>query len=74
MESVMAAAAVTEIFLASVAVATLLAVLALRGAFWLMRGTATSPRFVWREFWRAHFAKPTAELAPIRVFTTHRIH
>jgi hypothetical protein len=76
METVMAAAAVTEIFLASVAIATLLAVLALRGAFWMMRGT--DHRFTWpvlgRSRMAAHLAVSSGELAPAQAATgAHRV-
>jgi hypothetical protein len=40
METLMAAAAEAEILLASLGLATMLATLALRGVFWMMRGTA----------------------------------
>jgi hypothetical protein len=45
METLMAAAAVVEIFLASLGLATMFAALALRGAFWLMRGTSHQMKF-----------------------------
>ena len=75
METMMAAAAVTEIFLASVAIATLLAVLALRGAFWMMRGT--NRRFTWpvlsRNKMAAHFGIASAELALVRAARAQRV-
>lgn len=75
METMMAAAAVTEIFLASVAIATLLAVLGLRAAFWMMRGT--NHRISWpllgRSKMAAHFAVPSAELALARASRAQRI-
>jgi hypothetical protein len=75
METMMAAAAVTEIFLASVAIATLLAVLALRGAFWMMRGT--NRRFTWpvltRSKMASHFGVASAELALVRAARAHRV-
>ena len=75
METMMAAGAVTEIFLASVAIATLLAVLALRGAFWMMRGT--NHRIPWpllgRSRMAARFGVASAELAPVRAVSAHRV-
>jgi hypothetical protein len=68
METLMAAAAAAEILLASLGVATMLAALALRGAFWMMRRTAR--RF---EFDRAVTAESViaesarAGLVPVRI-------
>ena len=44
METIMAGAATFEIFVASVAIATGLGLLALRGMFWLMHGAANAGR------------------------------
>ena len=74
METLMAAAAVVEIFLASLGLAAMFAALAIRGAFWLMRGTSHQMRFG-RGASSASVmnAGLRAGLVPVRVSTKGRV-
>jgi hypothetical protein len=75
MEALMAAAAATEIFLASLGLAAMFAALALRGAFWMMRGSVRQMRFARAASAESVIAESgRAGLVPVRVHRVARAH
>jgi hypothetical protein len=75
METLMAGTAIFEVFLASVGMATLMAMLALRGAFWLMHdaGIGRQPTLRLPVRTVPGAAGPTGRLMPVPVRSVHRI-
>ncbi len=75
MEALMAAAAAAEIFLASLGLAAMFAALALRGAFWMMRGSSQQMRFERTASAQSVIAESArAGLVPVRVHRAARAH
>lgn len=75
MEDLMAAAAAAEIFLASLGLAAMFAALALRGAFWMMRGTSRQMKFTRAVSAQSVIAESArAGLVPVRVSRAARAH
>jgi hypothetical protein len=74
MEAMMAAAAAAEIFLASLGLSAMLAALALRGAFWMMRPANHQMEFKRQESGDSVMAgSARARLVPVRVARPARV-